>query len=157
MFRHKPANSLSVKSPMSHIDSGSVLTPQGPIWEKVTYELAEGRQVCTCCGGSLHEKTTETCSEIAVAPPQVKVVRHMRQVYACRHCERHELHTPIVTAPMSKPVYPGSLASPSSGTSEIDLVFVVVPDRTGRIASHSLRLPADAWKRASPELPHRHY
>lgn len=82
--------------------------------ETVTYELAEDEQVCTCCGGALHEMTTETRSEIAVVPPQVKVVRHVRQVYACRHCERHELQTPIVTAPMPKPVYPGSLASPSA-------------------------------------------
>jgi transposase len=44
----------------------------------------------------------------------VKVVRHVRQVYACRRCEREDIQTPIVTAPMPKPVYPGSLASPSS-------------------------------------------
>lgn len=34
-------------------------------------------------------------------------------MYACRHCEREEIRTPIVTAPMPKPLYPGSLASPS--------------------------------------------
>ncbi|MEI7028434.1 IS66 family transposase, partial [Paenibacillus sp. y28] len=82
--------------------------------ETVTYQLAEGEQSCACCGGSLHEMSTETRSEIAIVPPQVKVVRHVRQVYACRHCERHEIKTPIVTAPMPKPVYPGSLASPSA-------------------------------------------
>lgn len=82
--------------------------------ETVTYTLAEGEQICACCGGSLHEMTTQTRREIAVVPPQVKVVQHVRQVYACRHCERHELHTPIVTAPMPRPVYPGSLASPSA-------------------------------------------
>ncbi len=81
--------------------------------ETVTYELAEGDQVCTCCGGSLHGMSTETRSEIAIVPPQVKVIRHVRNVYACRHCEREELQTPIITAPMPKPVYPGSLASPS--------------------------------------------
>ncbi len=75
--------------------------------ETVTNTLEEGEQICTCCSGSLHEMTTETRSEIAVVPPQVKVVRHVRQVYACRHCERHGLQTPIVTAPMPKPVYPG--------------------------------------------------
>ncbi|CAM3460632.1 hypothetical protein BRIN106911_14175 [Brevibacillus invocatus] len=58
--------------------------------------------------------TTETRSELAMVPAQVKVVQHVRQVYACRHCERHELQTPIITAPMPKPVYPGSLASPSA-------------------------------------------
>src|SRR5690606_24914341 len=48
--------------------------------ETVTYELSEGEQVCECCGGSLHEMSTETRSEIAVVPPQIKVVRHVRQV-----------------------------------------------------------------------------
>jgi transposase len=82
--------------------------------ETVTYVLAEEEQVCACCGGALHEMTTETRREIAVVPAQVKVVEHVRQVYACRHCENHELQTPIVTAPMPRPVYPGSLASPSA-------------------------------------------
>lgn len=81
--------------------------------ETVTYTLEEGEQICQCCGGSLHEMSTETRSEIGIVPPQVKVIRHVRQVYACRHCERNELQTPIITAPMPKPVYPGSLASPS--------------------------------------------
>jgi transposase len=81
--------------------------------ETVVYKLAEGEQACACCGNALHEMTTETRSEIAIVPPQIKVMRHVRQVYACRHCERNELQTPIVTAPMPKPVYPGSLASPS--------------------------------------------
>ncbi len=82
--------------------------------ETITYSLEEGEQVCTCCGGSLHEMSTETRNEIAVVPPQVKVIRHVRNVYACRHCDREDIQTPIVTAAMPKPVYPGSLASPSS-------------------------------------------
>jgi transposase len=82
--------------------------------ETVRYTLAEGEQICECCGGALHEMTTESRREIAVTPPQVKVVEHVRQVYACRHCERHELQTPIVAAPTPRPVYPGSLASPSA-------------------------------------------
>ncbi|WP_374016000.1 IS66 family transposase zinc-finger binding domain-containing protein [Paenibacillus thiaminolyticus] len=48
--------------------------------ETVTYRLDEGEQLCGCCGGSLHEMTTETRREIAVAPPQVKLVQHVRQV-----------------------------------------------------------------------------
>lgn len=57
--------------------------------------------------------STETRNEITIIPAEVKVTRHVRQVYACRHCEREEIRTPIVTAPMPKSVYPGSLASPS--------------------------------------------
>jgi len=81
--------------------------------ETLTYALPEEEQVCSCCGGALHAMSTETRNEIAVIPAEVKVTRHVRQVYACRHCEREEIRTPIVTAPMPKPVYPGSLASPS--------------------------------------------
>jgi len=82
--------------------------------ETVTYELGEDERVCSCCGGTLHEMSTETRNEIEIIPAQAKVVRHVRKVYACRRCEREEIRTPIVTAPMPKPVYPGSLASPSS-------------------------------------------
>jgi len=82
--------------------------------ETVTYELGEDEQVCSCCGGALHEMSTETRNEIEMIPAEVKIVRHVRKVYACRRCEREEIRTPIVTAPMPKPVYPGSLASPSS-------------------------------------------
>jgi transposase len=82
--------------------------------ETITYELSEDEQVCTCCGGRLHVMSTETRNEIVVIPAEVKVVRHVRQVCACRKCEREEIRTPVITAPMPKPVYPGSLASPSS-------------------------------------------
>ena len=58
--------------------------------------------------------STETRQELKIIPPQVKVVKHVRYVYACRRCEREEIQTPVVTAPMQKPVYPGSLASPSA-------------------------------------------
>ena len=81
--------------------------------ETICYELPEAEQICACCSGALHEMSTETRNEITVIPAEVKVTRHVRQVYACRRCEREEIRTPIVTAPMPKPVYPGSLASPS--------------------------------------------
>jgi transposase len=81
--------------------------------ETVEYRLSEEEQVCSCCSGFLHEMSTEVRQEIKYIPAEVKVVKHVRYVYSCRHCEREELETPIVTAPMPKPVYSGSLASPS--------------------------------------------
>ncbi|AIQ14919.1 IS66 family transposase [Paenibacillus durus] len=81
--------------------------------ETVVYELPEGEQICACCGGVLHDMSTETRQEVAVVPAQVKVIRHVRHIYACRTCEREGERSPIVTAPMPRPVYPGSLASPS--------------------------------------------
>lgn len=85
---------------------------QFPI-ETIHYTLSQEEQVCACCGGALHDLSTETRVELAIVPAEVKVVHHVRQVYGCRHCEREEIHTPIVTAPMPKPMQPGSLASPS--------------------------------------------
>jgi transposase len=82
--------------------------------ETVEYRLSTEEQVCSCCGGSLHEMSTEVRQEIKVIPAVVKVIKHVRYVYACRRCEREEIQTPVVTAPMPTPVYPGSLASPSS-------------------------------------------
>ncbi len=81
--------------------------------ETIEYRLTENQQVCPCCTGKLHEMSTETRQELKIIPAQVKVVRHVRYVYACRHCERDEIHTPIVTAPMPVPVISASLASPS--------------------------------------------
>lgn len=57
--------------------------------------------------------STETRQELKIVPAEVKVVKHVRFVYACRHCERKEINTPVITAPMPRPVYPGSLASSS--------------------------------------------
>ncbi len=81
----------------------------------VEHRLPEEEQVCSCCGGNLHEMSTETRNEIEVIPPQVKVVRHVRYVYACRHCEQNEVDVKhIKTAPAPRPALPGSPASASA-------------------------------------------
>jgi transposase len=82
--------------------------------EVVEYRLPENEQTCSCCGGPLHEMSTEVRQEIKIIPAQASVVKHVRYVYGCRHCERNEISTPIKTAPMPNPVLPGSLASPTS-------------------------------------------
>lgn len=82
--------------------------------ETVEYTLPEDEQICECCGGALHVMSTEVRQELKIIPAQVKVVRHVRYVYSCRSCEQDEIQTPIVTAPMPKPAFPNSLASPSA-------------------------------------------
>lgn len=81
--------------------------------ETIEYRLSKEEQVCSCCGGNLHEMSTEVRQELKYIPAEVKVVKHVRYVYSCRHCEQEEIETPIQTAPMPKPVISGSLASPS--------------------------------------------
>jgi transposase len=82
--------------------------------ETIEYRLPDEDQVCSCCGGALHEMSTEVRKELKIIPAQVKVMEHVRHVYSCRHCERNEIETPIKTASMPAPVFPGSLASPSA-------------------------------------------
>jgi transposase len=82
--------------------------------ETVEYRLPEEEQVCSCCGGKLHEMSTEIRQELKIIPAQVSVVKHVRYVYACRRCEQEEINTPVTTASMPSPVLPGSLASPSA-------------------------------------------
>ncbi|MCL6479641.1 MAG: IS66 family transposase [Peptococcaceae bacterium] len=82
--------------------------------ETIEYRLSPEEQVCPCCGGDLHEMSTEVRQELKIIPAQVKVVKHIRYVYSCRRCEKEEISTPVITAPMPAPVLPGSMASPSS-------------------------------------------
>jgi len=79
----------------------------------IEYRLSDEEQVCSCCGGNLHEMSTEIRQELEYIPAEVNVIKHVRYVYSCRHCENEELKTPIKTAPMPQPVISGSLASPS--------------------------------------------
>jgi transposase len=82
--------------------------------ETIEYRLPEEEQVCDCCGGKLHEMSKEVRREIEIIPAQVRVKEHVQYVYGCRNCEKNEISTPIVTAPMPKPALPGSLASASA-------------------------------------------
>ncbi len=82
--------------------------------ETVEHELPESERVCPECGGGLHCMSSEEHCEIEVIPAQFIAVRHLRHIYACRNCEKHNDHVPIVKAPMPEPVIKGSLASPSA-------------------------------------------
>ncbi|MBM7573185.1 IS66 family transposase zinc-finger binding domain-containing protein [Aquibacillus albus] len=90
------------------------LTLKTCLRKKVEYRLSEEDQVCSCCGGPLHEMSTEVRRELKVIPAQVKVVEYVNYVYSCRHCERHKMETTNGTADMQVSVYPGSIASPST-------------------------------------------
>lgn len=82
--------------------------------ETIEYRLSDEERVCSCCGGPLHEMSAEIRRELKIVPAQVSVIKHVRYVYACRRCEREDIQTPIVTAPMPAPVLPGSLVSASA-------------------------------------------
>jgi transposase len=82
--------------------------------EEILYELPPEEQVCPQCEGRLHEMGADVRTELKIMPAVVSVVRHIRPKYACRHCQNHQIKTPILTAPMPTTAFPNSLASPSA-------------------------------------------
>jgi transposase len=81
--------------------------------ETIEYNLPPEEQVCPCCSNPLHVMGKEVSRKLKIVPATVSVVEHVRSVYACRHCEEHEIKVPVITAPMPETAFPGSLASPS--------------------------------------------
>lgn len=81
--------------------------------DRIEYRLSAEELYCSACDGPLHEMGHEIRRELKVIPAEVRVMEHVRYKYGCRTCEREALTTPIVTAPMPRPVHSGSLASPS--------------------------------------------
>uniref|UniRef100_UPI00359C14AB IS66 family transposase zinc-finger binding domain-containing protein n=1 Tax=Bacillus pseudomycoides TaxID=64104 RepID=UPI00359C14AB len=81
--------------------------------ETIESRLPNEEQVCSCCGGALHEMSVEVRKELTIVPAEVKVTEHKRYVYACRKCELDEISTPIVTTKLPVPPFPKSIASPS--------------------------------------------
>lgn len=81
--------------------------------EIIEYKLEEEDKNCPTCDSPLHEMSKEIRKELKIIPAQVKIVEHVRYVYACRQCEKENTSTPIITAEMPNPVLKGSFVSPS--------------------------------------------
>jgi transposase len=82
--------------------------------EEILYDLPAHEQVCPQCDGALHEMGADVRTEIKIIPATITVVHHIRPKYTCRHCQTHAIKTPVLTASMPAPAFPGSLASPSA-------------------------------------------
>ena len=81
--------------------------------EKIYYNLSEEEKICPKCSNILHEMKTEIRKEFKIIPAQVKIVHHLKQVYACRHCDNEGISGTIITAKMPNPILKGSMVSPS--------------------------------------------
>jgi transposase len=92
--------------------------------ERIEYRLPEEEQICTACGGHLHEMSEELRHEVKLVPAQVKIVQHARFVYGCRNCEKNSIEVPIKTAKAPRPVIEKGLASPSAVAYVMTMKFV---------------------------------
>lgn len=81
--------------------------------ERVEYDLADDQKACPCCHGRMH-RMGETVTEQLHIEVKAKVLQNVRFKYACRHCDRTGINTPVVTAPMPVQPLPGSIATAST-------------------------------------------
>jgi transposase len=81
--------------------------------QRVEYDLAEDQQVCPCCNGRMH-RMGEVVTEQLHIEVKATVLQNARAKYACRHCDRTGITTPIIIAPMPSQPLPGSIATAST-------------------------------------------
>ena len=81
--------------------------------ERVEYDLPDDEKACPCCRHRMH-RMGETVTEQLHIEVKAKVLQNVRFKYACRHCDRTGINTPIVTAPMPTQPLPGSIATAST-------------------------------------------
>ncbi len=81
--------------------------------ERVEYDLTDDQKACPCCRHQMH-RMGETVTEQLHIEVKAKVLQNARFKYACRHCDRTGINTPVVTAPMPAQPLPGSIATAST-------------------------------------------
>jgi transposase len=81
--------------------------------ETVEHHLPAEEQFCAVCTHPLHTMGHEVRQELKYIPAQMILVKHVRDKYSCRYCEENEISTQITVAPMPRPAFPNSIASPS--------------------------------------------
>ena len=81
--------------------------------ERVEYDLQGDQKACPCCHGRMH-RMGESVTEQLHIDVKAKVLQNVRFKYACRHCDRTGINTPVVTAPMPVQPLPGSIATAST-------------------------------------------
>lgn len=107
-----PDTGLPAVDGPSHQKRGRKPLPADLPRTRIEYDLPEDQKVCPCCQGAMHRMGEQTCEQLHIEV-KASVLHHVRFKYACRHCERHAEHTPILIAPMPAQPLPGSNASPA--------------------------------------------
>ena len=112
------APELDITEVKSHYRKKTRLTtdklPEDLPVEIIEHELPEENRVCLDCGGTLHKMGEDVHEELKIIPAKAVICRHVRYVYACRHCEASSDHVPIVKAEIPEPVIKGGFASPEA-------------------------------------------
>lgn len=81
--------------------------------QRVEYDLADDQKICPCCLHPLH-RMGELVTEQLHIEVKATVLQNARAKYACRNCERTDIRTPVIIAPMPAQPLPGSIATAST-------------------------------------------
>lgn len=81
--------------------------------ERVEYDLADDQKACPCCRHQMHRMGEAVTEQIHIEV-KAKVLQNVRFKYACRHCDRTGINTPVILAPMPAQPLPGSIATAST-------------------------------------------
>lgn len=92
---------------------GRKALPENLPRERVEYDLPDDQKACPCCRHQMH-RMGEAVTEQLHIEVKAKVLQNVRFKYACRHCDRTGISTPVVIAPMPAQPLPGSIATAST-------------------------------------------
>ena len=109
--------------------------------ERVEYDLPDDQKACPCCRHQMH-RMGEAVTEQLHIEVKAKVLQNVRFKYACRHCERTGINTPVVTAPMPAQPLPGSIATAS--TLACPATIMIAGPASIRVAGEAARLGLSA-------------
>lgn len=77
------------------------------------HEIPEAERICPQCTGHMNDIGVETRRQIVTVPAQFYVLNRHQHKYACPHCQKNDVSTPVIQAEVPKPPIPGSIASPA--------------------------------------------
>ncbi len=87
--------------------------PAGLPRVRIEYDLPDDQKSCPCCSSAMHQMGENLTEQLHIEI-KATVLQNARFKYACRHCERNGINTPVVIAPMPAQPLPGSVATAST-------------------------------------------
>lgn len=91
--------------------SGRKKLPENLPRVSVVHDISEEEKVCAC-GGEMSRIGEDVSEKLDIIPAIIRVIRHIRPKYACKHCEGIETEGPVVKiAPVPKQIIEKGIAT----------------------------------------------
>jgi len=82
--------------------------------EVIDKTLTEDERVCPQCRGQMNDIGKDVSRRLKIIPARFVVEEQHMHKYACKHCQEHEMTTPIKVAAAEPAVIKGSIATPEA-------------------------------------------